>query len=51
MDEVLGQAMADLALFFMGSFKRGASPRGEAFRRPPLRSGLLQARRAVGVRL
>ena len=43
MDEVPGQAVADLALFFMGSFKPGASPRGEAFRRSPLRSDLLHA--------
>ena len=43
MDEVPGQAVADLALFFMGSFKPGDSPRGEAFRRSPLRSDLLHA--------
>ena len=43
MDEVLGQAVAELALFFMGSFKRPDSPLGEAFRRSPLRSDLLHA--------
>ena len=30
MEEVLGQAVADLALFFMGTLKCRASPRGEA---------------------
>ena len=43
MDEVLGQAVGELALLLMWTFQRRASARGETFRRSPRRSDLRDA--------
>jgi hypothetical protein len=58
-DQRCAQTVRELAIMFFivekmcqsGSNDQRATPALRAFRRPPLRSGLLQARRAGGVRL
>ena len=42
-DEIRGQAPGELMLIFQHAIGPGGHRRGEAFRRPSLRSGLLNA--------